>query len=644
MIRYVLKRLLTMIPTLLGITVITFIIINLAPGDPVAAQFGAGAGGGGSAQAEGSGQGDQDRLADTIKAKKQLLGMLSEDASAQAWTPNTGAELAPLTWPGRSSELPQWARSVAVSEDGSKVYVGTKDGSVVALDSSLAEVGRWTGHHPASVSAIAISPSGQRIASGDERGNLRTWSVDGNGPVATAEGDGKPLGDLFFADDDQVVTASNSGIIRVHRFETGQFIKEFAHHIGAVYALEEAPDGRFWSGGIDKKLRLWSLDSATPLQIIEGHGQAITDIEAAADGTLVTGCDDRKIRLWPATPDGVGEPIVFEGHFKQVSAVAISDDGQTVWSGSRDESVRQWSRDGVQLGQSPENPGQIRDLALLGDQAIAAGDFWRKVPIYSQYFSWLYRTATLDFGRSFVDDEPVIDMIGRALPVTIGLNVLAIGIIYLCSIPLGIYAAVGRGGTFDNVSSFILFMLFSVPNFWLATILIMTFSSERNLTWFPSGGLHGTDPWSMTYLEWLGDWGWHLVLPIIVMVYGGFASLSRYVRTSMLEALSQDYIRTARAKGLAERVVVFKHALRNALITIVTLVANLLPRMIGGSVIVEYIFSINGMGKLGFDAILSRDYPLIMAITTFSAVLTLAGILISDILYGVVDPRVKVDA
>ena len=204
-------------------------------------------------------------------------------------------------------------------------------------------------------------------------------------------------------------------------------------------------------------------------------------------------------------------------------------------------------------------------------------------------------------------------------------------------------AAVKRGSMFDHVSSVLLFMLYSLPNFWLATLLIMGFSSKQTWDILPSVGLHANNANDLSYLPWLGDSVLHLVLPIICMTYAGFASLSRYTRTSLLETIQADYVRTARAKGLAETVVVLKHALRNALITIVTLIGNLLPRMIGGSVIIEYIFTIDGMGKLGFDAILTRDYPVIMAITTFSALLTLVGILVSDLLYSAVDPRVTAE-
>ena len=177
----------------------------------------------------------------------------------------------------------------------------------------------------------------------------------------------------------------------------------------------------------------------------------------------------------------------------------------------------------------------------------------------------------------------------------------------------------------------------------MATLLIMGLSSERAWNLLPSVGLISDRADDLSFLQWVWDGALHLVLPVTVMVYGGFASLSRYVRTSLLETIQEDYVRTARAKGLDAWGVIMKHAFRNSLVTIVTLVANLLPAMIGGAVIVEFIFSIQGMGKLGFDAILARDYPVIMAITTFSALLTLLGILVSDLLYSVVDPRVRVE-
>jgi peptide/nickel transport system permease protein len=332
------------------------------------------------------------------------------------------------------------------------------------------------------------------------------------------------------------------------------------------------------------------------------------------------------------------------GHVKEITAVAVSADGATVVSGSKDESIRRWDIAAAkQTAQNPLGTGEVYAVATAADGGTlwSASESWTKNPAWKRYVKWLGKTATLDFGRSFTDERLVIDKIAKALPVTIGLNVFAILIIYLVSVPLGVMAAVKRGSTFDTLSSVILFLLYSIPSFWLGTLLITTFSSERHWNLFPSVGLHSIASESQSYLPWLKDWAAHLVLPMIVLTYAGFSGLSRYVRTSMLETISQDYVRTARAKGLPERLVIYKHALRNSLITVVTLIAGLLPGMIGGSVIVETIFTLHGMGWLGFEAILERDYPVIMAITTFSALLTLVGILLSDILYTVVDPRIS---
>jgi peptide/nickel transport system permease protein len=163
------------------------------------------------------------------------------------------------------------------------------------------------------------------------------------------------------------------------------------------------------------------------------------------------------------------------------------------------------------------------------------------------------------------------------------------------------------------------------------------------LDWFPVAGINSLQASSMPWHEWLLDRTWHLVLPIFCLTYGGLAMLSRFARAGMIETVRQDYIRTARAYGFSEQVVIYKYAMRNSLIPIITMLGYLLPAMISGSVIVESIFSVPGMGKLSFEAILSRDYPLVMGILSFSAVLTLIGLLLSDILYALVDPRIKLD-
>ena len=261
-------------------------------------------------------------------------------------------------------------------------------------------------------------------------------------------------------------------------------------------------------------------------------------------------------------------------------------------------------------------------------------------PLHVQYWRWLKRIATFDFGESLRDHRPIIDKLKERVPVSIRLSGISLLLAYLISIPLGIYSSTHQYSIGDKVSTVALFTLYSLPNFWVATMAIVYLGGGDFWNVFPVFGLQsvGAENWSLG--ERIRDEAWHLVLPIICMTYYTFAALSRYMRASMLEVIRQDFIRTARAKGLSERVVVYRHALRNSLIPIVTLMADLLPALIGGSIVVETIFSIPGMGQLSFEAVLNRDYPLIMAIFTLSALLTLLGILLADFLYTVVDPRI----
>jgi peptide/nickel transport system permease protein len=264
-------------------------------------------------------------------------------------------------------------------------------------------------------------------------------------------------------------------------------------------------------------------------------------------------------------------------------------------------------------------------------------------PLHVQYFLWLKRIVTFDFGTSFKDHRKVLDKIKERLPVTIQLNLISIFLVYLIAIPFGIYSASHQGSMLDRLLTLLFFFLYSLPSFWVAVLLIMLLGGGDFWDIFPVYGISTIGAESWPFFRWLMDRLWHFVLPVGCLTYGGLAYLSRLARAEMLEVIREDYVRTARAKGLSERVVIFKHALRNALLPIVTLLAFLLPSMFGGSVIIESIFSIPGMGQLGFEAVLSRDYPVIMAITAISALLTLMGLLISDILYAALDPRIKLE-
>ena len=264
-------------------------------------------------------------------------------------------------------------------------------------------------------------------------------------------------------------------------------------------------------------------------------------------------------------------------------------------------------------------------------------------PILVRYVLWLGKLVRLDFGNSYKDHRPVRRKIAETLPVTLQLNIIAIFLIYIFSIPIGVYSATHQHSLGDKIVTIFLFILYSLPSFWVAMLLMVFLGSDKYVNWFPVHGLNsfGADAWP--WYGWLADRLWHLVLPVFCLTYGGLAGLSRYARAGMIDVIRQDYIRTARAYGFSEKIVVFKYAMRNSLIPIITLLATLLPGLIGGSVIIESIFSIPGMGRLGFEAVVSRDYPLIMGILSISAFLTLIGLILSDIMYAIVDPRIKFD-
>ncbi|MCZ6638908.1 MAG: ABC transporter permease [Candidatus Dadabacteria bacterium] len=301
-------------------------------------------------------------------------------------------------------------------------------------------------------------------------------------------------------------------------------------------------------------------------------------------------------------------------------------------------------------------PGNPVERKLQLDQGIQAEAITQQIveetrklygldkPIYVRYWIWVKQIATLDFGRSYKDHRPVINKIAERIPITLTLNIISIILIYLIAIPIGVYSAVAHGRFTERVSTFFLFMLYSIPSFWMAMILIFFLGGGDYWDIFPVYGILSPDAENYPFFKKALNFLWHIVLPVFCLTYGGLAYLSRFQKGSLLEVLREDFVRTATAKGLPRHIVIFKHALRNALIPIITILAGLLPAMIGGSVIIESIFSIPGIGQLGFESVLSRDYPVIMAIATISAVLTLIGILIADLIYVLVDPRISFEA
>ena len=261
-------------------------------------------------------------------------------------------------------------------------------------------------------------------------------------------------------------------------------------------------------------------------------------------------------------------------------------------------------------------------------------------PLHVQYWHWLRRLSVLDFGNSFSQDgRRVADKILERLPITIFINIASLVLIFFIAVPIGVLSATYQHSLFDKATTVFVFVGFAVPHFWLALLLMILFGVH--LGWLPISGLKSLNYEYLPVSVQVWDRISHLILPIFISAFGGLAGLSRYMRSNMLEVIRQDYITTAKAKGLSPRKVIFKHALRNALLPVITILGLSIPGLIGGSVIFETIFAIPGMGQLFYASVMARDYPVIMGILVIGAVLTLVGNLIADLSYALADPRIR---
>ena len=269
-------------------------------------------------------------------------------------------------------------------------------------------------------------------------------------------------------------------------------------------------------------------------------------------------------------------------------------------------------------------------------------------PVIVQYGLWLKRIVKLDFGESFSSDRrPVMQkiwdtkqpLLDRRLFITFMINLLSMIVIFVIAIPIGISSATHQNTLYDRITTTTVFIGFAMPSFWLALLLMIVFGVH--LHWLPISGLKSMSYESMSLAGKIWDRTSHLILPLFVSAFGGLAADSRFMRSSMIEVIRQDYVTVARAKGLPERLVIYRHAFRNALLPIITLMGLSVPGLIGGSVIFENIFGIPGMGQLFYMSVMTRDYPMIMGILTIGAILTLFGNLLADIGYTIADPRIR---
>lgn len=289
---------------------------------------------------------------------------------------------------------------------------------------------------------------------------------------------------------------------------------------------------------------------------------------------------------------------------------------------------------------APGSPSQVDPLNPKFTPEMVArfrAEFHLDKPLSTQY-ALFYKNLFTGQITSWKDNQPVLSKIGERFLNSLPLFIVGTLLTWTLSFPVGIRSAIGRGGVYDRSATFLSYMLISIPGFFFAYMLIIFVVRAFGV---PVIGMETFGLGDVGTLTRFMDRTWHLVLPSILGATGGIAVLSRYVRSQMLEVEGQDYIRTARAKGLPEDQVHYRHALRNALLPFVTMFGLILPGLIGGSVIIESIFSWPGMGRMAYEAILARDYPVILTVNFVSAVLVLAGTFISDILYMVVDPRIE---
>jgi len=650
MIEYIIKRLILMVVTLVGIVILTFGVSRLAPGDPVAMQ--AGNVGRGSTQNQGI-------LDEAVVMRRRIFGLdkpiffnfnnedrswfiknaleraVGDKAFDRRLSRNELRELSTAAYPDLIPALDK----LPTTPDKNQQAVALEElisGARHTIPGDLAKKPAseqvaywqefwknftpnntpWHRHVDATVRAAMDSPNGEGRAELLRLGALATEAMIDE--LADHDAGPEAARAIYYLSDVQKKPGwrpDARGIVELLRDNylpndptlREELRKKF---IAGLSASEQAAvageDAAARKTALANASTFWHLPALLDMYITVDRMDAKRDIHEAIDTALSNDAKNAlpevdKLRGWPET-DELIETIV------EQKRAAIN---------------RWWGRDRFRYSE-------------FGSIAHAAHTVTN-----TQFGVWMGKILRFDFDESLRFNRPVMDMIKERMPITLTLSFASILISYMIAIPLGIFSATNYQSRADRAITLVLFILYSMPSFWVAQMLIIFFSNRNYFDFFPSYGLG--DPgivFSDTPWRWLGDRAHHLVLPLICYTYASFAFLSRQMRSSMLETIRQDFIRTARAKGLNQRMIVYKHALRNSMIPILTLAAGLLPELISGAVILETIFTIEGMGKMTVDAVFNRDYAIINATALFSATLTLLGILLSDLSYALVDPRI----
>lgn len=559
MFQYIVKRLLLMIVTLFGITVITFLVTRLTPGQPAVVAMGAQ-------------QTDSVAYDDLIEQNRRNLGLDK-----------------PMVF-NLNFEDRDYAARQALRDFIRPVYFWQRDATRRL---------RLSG-------TIALEPALEIIA--------RLEAVDDR-----VDHDFKPT-----TDPARALDAADARKRLVEMLPT--LAQERPAGIGDMPLDEQASfwrewieqnRGRYEQAEVDRAVREYLAGTAPIESVLIRGGYAVP--------ALIRGVNSRDAEVALRANSALSGLTGF-------SYLRSEAD----WEAERRDVVRRW------------NSFWQREKIRFQDPGIVGNTV--NIFANTQFGVWFGQVMRLDFGDSYKHKRSVNRLILERLPITIVLSALSIFFAYLIAIPIGIFSAVRKGTRRDRFTTLMLFILYSLPSFWTAQMLLMTLTGGPTPwggewpDWFPTRGVNreGLD-WQTGDPRALADMLWHVALPVLCLTYGSLAYLSRQMRNAMLETLGEDYVRTARAKGLPDRIVVYRHAVRNSLIPIITISAGLLPDLIAGSIIIESIFTIPGMGLLSFEAVLNRDYPVVNAILFFSALLTLLGILLADLSYALVDPRIRYD-
>ncbi len=646
-----------MVPTLFGITVMVFLIARLAPGRPGQMQIGAG--GMSAEEAKAIAEWYERRYGLDLPLYQQYLrwwrGMFTVDVQATAW--HGGDALTPVfTWRRADPEY----------------YVRAPDGTWMQLDSP-----RVSGEiHRAGDTAFAA-----RIVPADLARQPRFEPGYAEPTFALVEGRISPIESLDDVRDDLLTRATVPRTIAVDApawtDDAGELFYEnpdpadgrpVFHRGRAWFAVTPALPREHWSvlpitdPGLRTKLRGRDVREDAPEYAVPRHAVVRGAIEPLAASwspgdltrLVVPASAESPAGLFMQWP-GAGELAMVYRQKEPEPALFVEQDGRwhrligatrvqppraAIFMQSDEEFAARLGAAARDALPAPEHARrEPRHAVLRGEllplDAIPAERqvrrYQREIPVFE-----------LTLGESIQTRTTVREELRRRLPITLMISLIAFPLIYAIAIPVGMGMAVKRGRRFDASANVTLLGLWSVPTVLSATLLVgYAAIGGAGVQWFPNNGLSGVGAEAWPFSQWLADRAWHLVLPVFCIVYGGCAYLAKQMRASMLDNFTMDYVRTARAKGVPGRAVVLRHVLRNSLLPIITIFATILPVLIAGSIIIEKIFNIEGMGLMAFRAVQNRDYDVVQALALIAGVLNLAGLLLADIAYAIADPRIS---